>query len=147
MQKTRGSFLIAIGSVLTIIGSIFGVLIGIFLLRAERFWDVLSNAASELRNTYPIASFLFSMGEVFGFIIMTISVIVLLTGIMTFKRRQKLRYWKFTLGFGLILFVIAFLVMIYDFAPIFIIPLIGPLLIIAGALLNNQQQKVASAKE
>ncbi|HHU07528.1 MAG TPA: hypothetical protein GXZ59_04195 [Clostridiaceae bacterium] len=144
MQRTKGSTSIAIGSILTILGSIFGILLGIFLLRAERFGAVLTNVAAEIRDMYPVASFLFSMGEAFGFIIMTISVFILLTGIMTFKRRRVLRYWKFTLVFGLILFIIGFLLMIYDFAPALIIPLIGPLLIIVGALLNKQQQKEMS---
>jgi len=73
MQRTKGSTSIAIGSILTILGSIFGILLGIFLLRAERFGAVLTNVAAEIRDMYPVASFLFSMGEAFGFIIMTIN--------------------------------------------------------------------------
>lgn len=152
MRKTKGEVLIAIGSVLTIIGAAFGILLGILFafalgLGGVWFWSAMADAGIEFSELPGFSGLLVTIGAGVGIIIVAMSILVLILGVMSFKRRRDLRRSTFPFVFSLVLLVFGILQLISNFTVPGIISLVVPLLILIGAILNKMQLKGMSEQE
>jgi hypothetical protein len=142
MQKAKGEVLIAIGSVLMIIGAIFGILMGILVTFAGAWiWNILG-AMDGMEDVPGLSGVLMAAGAVIGIVIVIFAVLSLIFGIMCFKRKGDPNRSTFPLVIGIIFTLFALTSVLSAFSLPTLISLAAPVLILIGAILNKQQAKV-----
>lgn len=142
MQKAKGSVLISIGSILMIIAAGLGILGGILLAVAGGWLlSSLSTIEGDLVEASDLAALLSWGGTLVAIIVLALSVLMLVFGIMSFKRRNDLQRSTFPLVIGIIFTALALVSFLRDISFGTACGLVAPLLILIGASLNKGQLK------
>ena len=142
MQKAKGEVLIAIGSVLMIIGAIFGILMGILVTFAGAWiWNILG-AMDGMEDVPGLSGVLMAAGAVIGIVIVIFAVLSLIFGIMCFKRKGDPNRSTFPLVIGIIFTLFALTSVLSAFSLTTLITIASHVLILDGAILNQQQGQV-----
>lgn len=136
MKKPKGEVFIAIGSILMIIASSFGILVGILLMFAGAWLFTLLGATDMFE--VGAAGIIGTLGAGVGIIVIVVAVLGLIFSIMCFKRKGDPRRATFPLVIGIIFSLFAMISLISEFSFGSVIALVAPALILVGAILNKQ---------
>lgn len=142
MQKANGEILIAIGSILMIVSASIGILLGLlFTVAGAWIWSILGWAIVESGGVPGLTGFIMGLGAVVGIIIIAFSVLMLVFGVMSFKRKGDPRRATFPLVIGIIFTIFAVVALLSDFSAYTALSVVPPVLLLIGGILNKGQAK------